>query len=592
VRDGGVLQLGGAAASGRAPPIAQYLLALRRICVDLGTIRLRLCVFRREPCRPSRASYGGSVSQGVYSRRTILKRALHMSAGLALTSCPCARWLGGAPALAPGPASRPQLPSGIQSGDLRDGSAIVWSRTDRPAEMLVDWSTSPDFRRATRLGGPRALADSDFTARLELLDLPAGEEIFYRVQFRSLIDAGSLSEPLEGRFRTPPAGPRNLRFCFSGDEVGQGWGINPEWGGLRLYETMRNLEPDFFVHSGDQIYADIPLQEEVTLEGGATWRNLVTPAKAKVAETLDEFRGNFAYNLLDEHKRRFLSQVPVLVQWDDHEVKNNWFPGESIEKDARYRIVNASVLAERARQAMFEYNPFRLESGQTTRIYRSFSYGPSLEVFLLDERSYRGPNGPNRERHLGDTSAFLGRPQLEWLKGALLRSSATWKLLASDMPLSLVVPDLNPYVPSGGYEAWANGDSGRPLGRELEIAELLGFVQRHAIHNLVWITADVHYASAIHYHPDRAHFGPFPPFWEFVAGPIHAGTFGPNALDRTFGPQIRFQSVSPGMLPNRPPSEGLQFFGLGEIDGASEVLRVSLRDLSGAVLFAVDLEPV
>jgi alkaline phosphatase D len=479
----------------------------------------------------------------------------------------------------------------VQSGDIRDGRAIVWSRTDRPAEMLVEWSTSPDLRRATRAGGPRALQESGFTARLDLEDLPAGEEISYRVQFRSLLDAGTLSEPVEGRFRTPPARRRNVRFAFSGDEVGQGWGINPEWGGLRLYETMRSATPDFFIHSGDQIYADVPLQEEVTLDTGARWRNLVTPAKAKVAETLDEFRGNFAYNLMDEHKRRFLSQVPVLVQWDDHEVKNNWFPGQRIGGDPRYRVADASLLAERARQAMFEFNPFRLDGKSATRIYRSFAYGPSLEVFLLDERSYRGPNGPNRERKAGDASAFLGRPQLEWLKQALLRSRATWKVIASDMPLSLVVPDLNPYVPTGWYEAWANGDSGEPLGRELEIAELLGFVQRHEIHNLVWVTADVHYACAIHYHPDRARFAPFPPFWEFVAGPIHAGTFGPNALDATFGPKVHFQSVPPGMPPNRPPSEGLQFFGLGEIDGATEVLTVSLRDLSGRVLFSVDLDP-
>jgi alkaline phosphatase D len=524
-----------------------------------------------------------------YTRRTILQRGAHLGAGLALTSC---RWLCAAPALVPAPASRPQLPSGVQTGDMLDGRTIVWSRTDRPAEMWVEWSTFPDLRRATRVTGARALEDSHFTARLDLRDLPAGEEIFYRVQFRSLLDAGTLSEPLEGRFRTPPANRRNLRFCFSGDEVGQGWGINPEWGGLRLYETMRSAAPDFFVHSGDQIYADIPLQEEVALDGGRRWRNLVTPAKAKVAETLDEFRGNFAYNLMDEHKRRFLSQVPVLVQWDDHEVKNNWFPGQPIDGDPRYRIANASRLAPRARQAMFEYNPFRLEGSQATRIYRSFAYGPSVQVFLLDERSYRGPNGPNRESQQGDTSAFLGRQQLEWLKRALLSSKATWKVIASDMPLSLVVPDLNPYVPMGWYEAWANGDPGGPLGRELEIAELLAFVQRHEIHNLVWITADVHYACAIHYHPDRARFGPFPPFWEFVAGPIHAGTFGPNELDPTFGPQIRFQSVSRGMAPNRPPSEGMQFFGVGEIDGATEVLTVSLRDLSGSVLFTVSLEPV
>ena len=73
--------------------------------------------------------------------------------------------------------------------------------------------------------------------------------------------------------------------------MGQGWGINTEWGGLRMYETIRGARPDFFIHTGDTIYADGPVQPEVRLANGTVWKNIVTPAKAKVAETLDEYRG-------------------------------------------------------------------------------------------------------------------------------------------------------------------------------------------------------------------------------------------------------------------------------------------------------------
>jgi alkaline phosphatase D len=75
--------------------------------------------------------------------------------------------------------------------------------------------------------------------------------------------------------------------------------------------------------------------------------------------------------------------------------------------------------------------------------------GAVLDVFILDERSYRGPNSPNRQPTLNDEAAFLGAGQLAWLKRSLLDSTATWKLIASDMPISLVVPDLNPDVPKG-----------------------------------------------------------------------------------------------------------------------------------------------
>ena len=97
---------------------------------------------------------------------------------------------------------------------------------------------------------------------------------------------------------------------------------------------------------------------------------------------------------------------------------------------------------------------------------------------MLDERSYRGPNTPNRQAALDDESAFLGAAQLRWLKQALQASRATWKVIASDMPISIVVPDLNSDVPKGTYEAWANGDHGAPLGRELELASLFGFIKQ------------------------------------------------------------------------------------------------------------------
>ena len=181
----------------------------------------------------------------------------------------------------------------------------------------------------------------------------------------------------------------------------------------------------------------------------------------KVAETIEEFRAAFAYNLLDENKRRFAAETAFLVQWDDHETRNNWYPEEIIGVDA-YKVKSASLLSAYARQAMFEYNPMRFDGEDAERVYRRVAYGPALDVFMLDERSYRGPNSPNRQPVLDQDSAFLGAAQLAWLKRSLLQSTATWKLIASDMPISIVVPDLNPDVPKGTFEAWANADNGPP----------------------------------------------------------------------------------------------------------------------------------
>jgi alkaline phosphatase D len=107
----------------------------------------------------------------------------------------------------------------------------------------------------------------------------------------------------------------------------------------------------------------------------------------------------------------------------------------------------------------------------------------------------------------------------------------------------------------------------------------------------VWITADVHYCAAHHYDPARAQFTEFTPFWEFVAGPLNAGTFGPSVLDPTFGPEVRFTGIPPGMKPNRPPSDGFQFFGLITADPQTRALTVQLRDLAGKTLYNIDLHP-
>ena len=181
---------------------------------------------------------------------------------------------------------------------------------------------------------------------------------------------------------------------WSGDTAGQGWGINPEWGGMRLYEVMRGLDPDFFVHSGDMIYADGPLKAEVDLPGGGTWKNLVTEEKSKVAETIEEFRGNYRYNMSDEHVRRFNAQVSQYVQWDDHEVTNNWFHERVIE-DPRYTVKSAGLLAARAKRAMFEFTPLAGHPGGERP--RLPAHQPGPEPRPLHDRHAELPGSERRE---------------------------------------------------------------------------------------------------------------------------------------------------------------------------------------------------
>ena len=215
------------------------------------------------------------------------------------------------------------------------------------------------------------------------------------------------------------------------------------------------------------------MKPEVTLPDGTMWKNdVLVEEKTRVAESLDEFRAAHRYNMLDANVRAFAAEVPIFVQWDDHEVTNNW----SLSKKLGPQYHDRSILdlAAHAGRAFHEMYPLRESIVEPGRVYRTIQYGPLLDVFMLDERSYRGPNGPNDQTDYGPGAYFLGPDQMAWLKRELLASRATWKVIASDMPLSLIVWDDAEH--NVGSEAFAQGD-GPPRGRELEIADLLRFIK-------------------------------------------------------------------------------------------------------------------
>jgi alkaline phosphatase D len=235
-----------------------------------------------------------------------------------------------------GPAIRTKLPAithGVQSGDPQTGRAIVWARCDEPARMIVEWDTSERFDRPHRNAGPIVTGEQDLAGIVQLAGLPAAQTIVYRVRFEREAARGA-SPWVTGRFNTPRSD--RVRVAWTGDTCGQGFGRNPEWGGLKGFAAIRAARPDVFVNSGDLIYADNPIVAELKLADGRVWKNLTNERLARVAESLDDFRARFAYNFEDEHVRGLAAEVPVIAQWDDHETHNNWWPGQQLA-DPRYQ---------------------------------------------------------------------------------------------------------------------------------------------------------------------------------------------------------------------------------------------------------------
>jgi alkaline phosphatase D len=438
--------------------------------------------------------------------------------------------------------------------------------------MSVEWSTSRSFDRVTQVEGPLVSPSGDLVGKVALGGLPSGTKIHYRARFDG-------SPWTAGSFGTAPGDGRDVVLAWSGDTNGQGWGIDPSRGGMPAYRALAERSPDLFIHCGDAIYADNPIPPQLKLPDGTTWNNVVDPAKGHVAETLEDFRGAHRYARACAEVRDLSAAVPLLYIWDDHEVRNDWFPGEELD-DQQYRERRIDALAVNARRAMYDYSPTLRDP--SAPMYRVMGWGPLVDVFLLDGRSYRSPNEPAPAK-----GGLLGATQADWLVDALSKSSAIWKIVACDMPIGLSCADPGKAV-KVIYDGWGNQD-GPPAEREIELAKILSGLRARKVKNVVWVTADVHYAAVHRFDPVHAAFKDFDPFYELVAGPMHAGAFPRKRSDDTFGPEVLWSSADWDSWGS--PATGAQHFGLLRIDGKSRALTVTFVDARGNDLHRLTIEP-
>ena len=469
---------------------------------------------------------------------------------------------------------------GVAVGDVTASSAVIWSRSsaapempDLP-EMLVELGESPALTNP-RVLRARAIAEDDFTARVTVDGLEPNTIYHYRVRF----DA---SEPTTGWFRTAPSPSTvaSLRFIVMGDLGGHGY-CREEGTGYAVFSAMEELEPDFLIANGDMIYADSECVAE-RAEGGRNipgdFPKIDDPSVdwSDASAVREVYLAHWRYNRADPHFQSLLSKTSMYSQWDDHEVINDFGAAwptwtAAIERDGY------PTLVREGREALFDFHPMRRHPVEPDRIYRSFRWGQDAELFLLDARSYRSLNDLADRPH--NQKTLLGREQLDWLKRGLAGSDAVWKIVSTDVPLS---------IPTGsqahlfGRDAFADGtdaDYSARTGFERELTELLMHLDRENVENIVFVTTDVHFATSLRYQTDVDGDGDRLLFHELVSGPLSAGKSPPQDPDPTFQPHILYAE---GDLFN------FSFVRIERRDGVSHLLA-DIRDETGAVRFGSSL---
>jgi alkaline phosphatase D len=452
--------------------------------------------------------------------------------------------LAGAPA-----AAQPlRITHSVASGDVTATTAVIWARASGPARMYVEVHPNPLFTRKKKLQAPQyavATAETDFTAQLMLTDLEPDTRHYYRVWLTppDLTPFRDIGGGEWGTFKTAPAAHRRrakISFTVSADVAGQGYCRNAATGGYTIFATMLALKPDFFMANGDMVYQDATCTADGP-DGPGGWQNIPGDFKSiadptvdwtNTAQVWDIFVGHWRYNRADPYTQEFFRRVPMMSQWDDHEVINDFGANWSYWNSATIGRAGYPNITDAGLRTFLAYSPMNHDPADPKRIYRSIRYGKDLEIFLLDARSYRDRND------LPDTPAnnkqMLGREQIDWLVSGLRNSDATWKVVSSAVPVS---------IPTGsvqfGRDSWANLDA-EPSGFERELLGMLAEFDRINVKNLVFIATDIHFPTSMSYKTDADGDGDLLEFHEFVTGPLNGVRNPVKPPDPAANPEVLY----------------------------------------------------
>jgi phosphodiesterase/alkaline phosphatase D-like protein len=343
------------------------------------------------------------------------------------------------------PLDKDAFPFATTVGDVTEDSAVVLLRA-APSTLsagthvhLHMWDEEKerwvvDAAHTMGPGSDELLETTDGTTLRTILTdlLPDTSYGLYLVRSDTLVRSETAS------FRTPPAAsgePDGRRIVFGASSCSGP--RNGQWPSLaRAAEA--NL--DFFIFAGDTVYAD-------------------------GSSTVEDFRAHWDDALAKPALVNLTRSTPLIVTVDDHEFRND-FSADTIDP----ALFTAGLTA--FRQAM----PHGTNDLSTAGIYRRLSWGPSLDIFVLDTRT---------ERNIS-ANTYMSEAQMAWLLSGLADSTATHKVIVNSVPIT----DMASLYGSGGIgDRW----SGYPAARN----ELLSFLETRNI-SAFFVSGDFHFGALTH----------------------------------------------------------------------------------------------
>jgi phosphodiesterase/alkaline phosphatase D-like protein len=478
---------------------------------------------------------------------------------------------------------------GVTAGEVGSSSAVLWGKAKKSGRYTLEVARNKRFSKEAHAKAVRARRSHDNTVQAKMGRLKAGKRYYFRF-------LGRHAKSATGTFVTAPKASQSktVKFAWSGDQDfnSKPGEKKPFWndgGVLRRMKAERNA---FNVMLGDTIYSDSEVPGRLN----------------PIALSVKQKWAKYKVNLKNRSLQALRASAGFYSQWDDHEFVNDFSPKEnSFDNNVN---VKGSTLYKRSTQAFRDYAPVHWT--KRAGLYRSFRWGKNLQVFFLDERSFRSanadanhvcdnpqthepdlaPTAPQSTRTLFSTvtpslgapvsqtcldtinspsRTYLGKRQLAAFEKAVKNSTARFKVIMNELPIQqyYVLP----------YDRWE--------GFAHERGELLHYLHDN-VKNTVFLTTDVH-ATMI----NDARFQTLESggaqnsgIMDVTVGPVATANFG-REIDGTTGTPNSYQAVDGAFLTPPPPGGvGMQCsvldqFSYGQVKATSTTLTITPKDING-----------
>lgn len=363
-------------------------------------------------------------------------RRLHLHRSPTFNRRAAVAGLGMAAALGPHGLARPLLAQDDSASSAPETDLVLW------AWGGATTSTSFTVRAALKTTAPDAqlvVSERDDLAdawMIPPLNDPATEEVLAfsvddlepDTDYWYAVSGNGITERLmQGHVRTFPDGPATFTFAFS---ACANTGSN-----ARVFETIRELEPLFFLHTGDFHYGDIEEND---------------PAL---------YREAFDAQLVSPRQSELYRSTSVAYIWDDHDFGPNNSDRTSPGREA----------AQENYRDVVPHYPVPDDGA----IYQAFTVGRARFI-MTDNYSYRSPDDDED----GPDKTMLGEQQKDWLKEELLAASGSYPVI--------VWVNSQPWISIAGPD----GDGWGPFATERE--EIATFIVENGIEGLVMLSGDAH----------------------------------------------------------------------------------------------------